>query len=149
MGLLQAGNDKIAIALLNHKLDLVACGEALQADAFGNLPLIEKTPREAFQALQAGEAELLPLSQAAGRVTGVGIMPYPPGIPIVMPGENLGPVDGPWVRYIQALQDWGNNFPGFEKEVEGAVHKDGDYHFWCLTSGFSREAWRAMLRLAD
>lgn len=106
--------------------------DALQADAFGNLPLIEKTPREAFQALQAGEAELLPLSQAAGRVTGVGIMPYPPGIPIVMPGENLGPVDGPWVRYIQALQDWGNNFPGFEKEVEGAVHKDGDYHFWCL-----------------
>ncbi|WP_339511142.1 Orn/Lys/Arg decarboxylase N-terminal domain-containing protein [Pseudomonas sp. RL_15y_Pfl2_60] len=104
----------------------------LQASAFGSLPKIETTPRAAFQALQAGEAELLPLAQAANRVTGVGIMPYPPGIPIVMPGENLGPLDGPWIRYIQALQDWGNHFPGFEKEVEGAVHKDGDYHFWCL-----------------
>jgi arginine decarboxylase len=106
--------------------------DALQAEAFGNLPHIETTPRAAFQALQAGEAQLLPLHQAAGRVTAVGIMPYPPGIPIVMPGENLGPLDGPWIRYIQALQDWGNHFPGFEKEVEGAVHKDGDYHFWCL-----------------
>ncbi|WP_082805171.1 Orn/Lys/Arg decarboxylase N-terminal domain-containing protein [Pseudomonas sp. BMS12] len=106
--------------------------DALQAQAFGNLPTIEMTPRAAFQALQAGDAELLPLEQAANRVTGVGVMPYPPGIPIVMPGENLGPLDGPWIQYIKALQDWGNHFPGFEKEVEGAVHKDGDYHFWCL-----------------
>ena len=106
--------------------------DSLQAEAFGQLPPIERSPRAAFQALQAGAAELLPLTQAANRVTGVGVMPYPPGIPIVMPGENLGPLDGPWLRYIGALQDWGNRFPGFEKEVSGAVHKDGDYHFWCL-----------------
>lgn len=106
--------------------------DALQAQAFGQLPRIEMTPRAAFQALQAGDAELLPLNQAANRVTGVGVMPYPPGIPIVMPGENMGALDGPWLRYIQALQDWGNRFPGFEKEVSGAVHRDGDYHFWCL-----------------
>lgn len=106
--------------------------DALQAKAFDQLPRIEVTPRAAFQALQAGEAELLPLLRSAGRVAGVGIMPYPPGIPVVMPGENLGPLDGPWIRYIQALQDWGNHFPGFEKEVSGAVHKDGEYHFWCL-----------------
>lgn len=106
--------------------------DALQAEAFGQLPQIEMTPRAAFQALQAGDAELLPLDQAANRVTGVGIMPYPPGIPIVMPGENLGALDGPWLSYILALQDWGNHFPGFEKEVSGAEHKDGGYHFWCL-----------------
>ncbi|MNV92784.1 Biodegradative arginine decarboxylase [compost metagenome] len=75
---------------------------------------------------------MLPLARAANRVTGVGIMPYPPGIPIVMPGENLGALDGPWLSYILALQDWGNSFPGFEKEVSGAEHKDGGYHFWCL-----------------
>ncbi|SDH12272.1 arginine decarboxylase [Pseudomonas benzenivorans] len=106
--------------------------DALQAQAFGQLPQIEMTPRGAFQALQAGAAELLPLKQAAKRVTGVGVMPYPPGIPIVMPGENLGALDGPWLSYILALQDWGNRFPGFEKEVSGAEHKDGGYHFWCL-----------------
>ncbi len=106
--------------------------DALQAEAFGKLPLMSCTPRKAFQQLQAGDAELLPLAQAANRVTGVGIMPYPPGIPIVMPGENLGPIDGPWLSYIAALQDWSSRFPGFEKEVEGLVHKDGAYHFWCL-----------------
>lgn len=106
--------------------------DALQAQAFSQLPRIEMSPRAAFQALQVGNAELLPLNQAADRVTGVGVMPYPPGIPIVMPGENMGALDGPWLGYIQALQDWGNRFPGFEKEVSGAVHRDGDYHFWCL-----------------
>lgn len=106
--------------------------DALQAEAFSNLPQIACTPRKAFQQLQAGAAELLPLVQTANRVTGVGIMPYPPGIPIVMPGENLGPLDGPWLSYITALQDWSKRFPGFEKEVEGAVHKDDGYHFWCL-----------------
>lgn len=106
--------------------------DALQASAFDNLPDMVYTPRVAFQQLQAGDAELLPLKQAANRVTGVGIMPYPPGIPIVMPGENLGAIDGPWLRYIEALQEWGKRFPGFEKEVEGVVHKDGEYHFWCL-----------------
>ena len=49
-----------------------------------------------------------------------------------MPGENLGPIDGPWLGYIEALQEWGKRFPGFEKEVEGVVRKEGDYHFWCL-----------------
>lgn len=106
--------------------------DALQARAFDQLPTISCTPRRAFQQLQAGDAELLPLQQAAGRVAGVAIMPYPPGIPIVMPGENLGPVDGPWLSYIQALQDWGKTFPGFEKEVEGVVNQHGDYYFWCL-----------------
>ncbi|MEE2025851.1 Orn/Lys/Arg family decarboxylase [Alkalimonas mucilaginosa] len=106
--------------------------DALQAAAFDQLPAIAMTPRAAFQRLQQDEAELLTLEQAANRITAVGIMPYPPGIPIVMPGENLGPIDGPWLQYIQSLQNWGNTFPGFEKEVEGAVHKDGQYHFWCL-----------------
>lgn len=104
----------------------------LQAQAFGSLPVPVTTPRIAFQRLQTGEAELVPLDAAANRVTAVGIIPYPPGIPIVMPGENMGPANGPWIRYIRAVQDWGREFPGFEREVEGAVIQDGIYHFWCL-----------------
>jgi arginine decarboxylase len=106
--------------------------DALQAAAFGNLPEIVTTPRAAFQQLQSGNVELLELDDAAGRVTAVGIMPYPPGIPIVMPGERMGPVDGPWLSFIRTLQEWGERFPGFEKEVEGTVHKQGRYHIWCL-----------------
>jgi arginine decarboxylase len=89
-------------------------------------------PRRAFQRLQAGDAELLPLSKMAGRTVGVGVIPYPPGIPIVMPGENVGSEDGPWLGYLRTLQEWGKTFPGFEKEVEGAQFRDGEYHIWCL-----------------
>jgi arginine decarboxylase len=85
-----------------------------------------------FQQLQAGDAELLPLRKMAGRTVGVGVIPYPPGIPIVMPGENVGPEDGPWLGFLRTLQEWAEAFPGFEKEVEGSQMRDGEYHIWCL-----------------
>jgi arginine decarboxylase len=49
-----------------------------------------------------------------------------------MPGENLGPADGAWIGYLRALQRWGSKFPGFGKEVEGTIEKDGVYHVYCL-----------------
>jgi arginine decarboxylase len=49
-----------------------------------------------------------------------------------MPGENFGPVNGPWLSYIRALQEWGRTFPGFEREVEGTVIVDGSYQAWAL-----------------
>ena len=56
----------------------------------------------------------------------------PPGIPIVMPGENIGPADGAWISYLRVLQRWAELFPGFAKEVEGTIEKDGVYHVYCL-----------------
>jgi arginine decarboxylase len=49
-----------------------------------------------------------------------------------MPGENVGPADGPWLTYIRTLQAWGQRFPGFEAELEGAEIHDGAYHVYCL-----------------
>jgi arginine decarboxylase len=104
----------------------------LQAQAFCALPEPQMLPRRANGLLMAGDAELLPVDKLADRVAGVGIIPYPPGIPIVMPGENFGPSDGPWLSYIRALENWGRTFPGFEKEVEGTVIVDGAYRAWAL-----------------
>jgi arginine decarboxylase len=63
----------------------------------------------------------------------VGVIPYPPGIPIVMPGESAGALDGPWLTYLRACQEFGEHFPGFAKEVEGTEEHDGEYHIYCLT----------------
>jgi len=104
----------------------------LQAQAFCELPTPKMLPRRANGMLMAGEAELVPVEDLANRVAGVGIIPYPPGIPIVLPGESFGPADGPWLSYIRALQDWGKEFPGFEKEVEGTVVVDGGYKAWAI-----------------
>jgi arginine decarboxylase len=103
-----------------------------QAQAYATLPVPEMTPRRAFQRLMAGDAEKVALDELAGRVVAVGVIPYPPGIPIVMPGENLGSADGPWLTYVRTLQEYGHLFPGFAKEVEGAEEHDGVYHVYCL-----------------
>jgi arginine decarboxylase len=108
-----------------------------QAQAYATLPKPEMTPRRAFQRLMAGDAEKVPVAEIANRVVAVGVIPYPPGIPIVMPGESIGPADGPWVTYLRTLQEYGHLFPGFAKEVEGAEEHEGTYHIYCV-KGASR-----------
>ncbi len=103
-----------------------------QAQAYATLPTPKMTPRRAFQRLMAGDAEKVPLGELANRVVAVGVIPYPPGIPIVMPGESIGPADGPWLTYLRTLQEYGHLFPGFAKEVEGAEELDGGYHIYCV-----------------
>jgi lysine decarboxylase len=43
------------------------------------------SPREAF----FGPAEALPLSACVGRVSAEMVVPYPPGIPVLGPGEEI------------------------------------------------------------
>jgi len=55
-------------------------------------------------------------------------VPYPPGIPVCMPGERLGEADSPVIKLILALEEFGKRFPGFEREVHGIeVDAQGDY----------------------
>ena len=103
-----------------------------QAQAYATLPKPEMTPRRAFQRLMAGDAEKVPLSEIANRVVAVGVIPYPPGIPIVMPGESIGAADGPWLTYLRTLQEYGHLFPGFAKEVEGTEEMEDGYHIYCV-----------------
>lgn len=49
-----------------------------------SIPLLALSPRDAFYNKQT---EIVPLKEAAGRIIAEFIMVYPPGIPIVMPGE--------------------------------------------------------------
>lgn len=103
-----------------------------QAQAYATLPSPKMPPRRAFQQLMAGDAEKVPVAEMANRIVAVGVIPYPPGIPIVMPGESVGPTDGPWLTYLRALQEYGHRFPGFAKEVEGTEERDGTYYLYCL-----------------
>jgi arginine decarboxylase len=111
-----------------------------QAQAYATLPAPKMTPRRAFQQFMAGDAEKLPLDDMADRVVAVGVIPYPPGIPIVMPGESVGAATGPWLTYLRTLQEYGHRFPGFAKEVEGTEEHDGVYHVYCLKERSARRA---------
>jgi arginine decarboxylase len=57
----------------------------LIADLLAVRPEPVLTPREAFFAVD----EAVPVLRASGRIAAEAITPYPPGIPLVMPGERL------------------------------------------------------------
>ncbi len=87
------------------------------------------TPAETYQKLVRNGTEKVRMSEMAGRVAGVMLVPYPPGIPVRMPGERLGDADSPTIGLILALEKFGKQFPGFEREVHG-VEVDAEGNYW-------------------
>jgi len=100
--------------------------------AYETLPTPDMTPREAYQRLVAGEVEPVPVDKLAKRTAANGVMPYPPGIPMLMSGENFGGENSPQIGYLRGLQTRDQAFPGFEHVTEGAELIDGTYHVLCV-----------------
>ncbi|MHB1021490.1 MAG: Orn/Lys/Arg family decarboxylase [Acidobacteriaceae bacterium] len=96
------------------------------------------TPAQTYQKLVRNGTEMIPVDKMAGRVTGVMLVPYPPGIPVRMPGERLGGPESPTLQLLLALQEFGKRFPGFEREVHGIeVDPDGNYSARCVIEPLS------------
>lgn len=86
------------------------------------------TPAQAYQKLVRGETEKVRFQDMARRIAAVMLVPYPPGIPMSMPGERLGDEGSPVVKLILAMQEFGQRFPGFERETHGIeIDEDGQY----------------------
>ena len=86
------------------------------------------TPAQTYQKLIRNGTEKVRVSEMAGRMAGVMLVPYPPGIPVRMPGERLGDADSPIIRLLLAMEKFGKQFPGFEREVHGIeLGTDGEY----------------------
>ena len=79
-----------------------------------------------------GEVEQVAVDDMAGRIVATGIVPYPPGIPMLMPGEEAGAGDGPYLGYLRALQAWDRRFPGFAHDTHGAETINGRYFAYCV-----------------
>ena len=87
------------------------------------------TPAETYQRLVREGTEKIKLTEMAGRISAVMLVPYPPGIPIRMPGERLGDASSPTLRFLLALEEFSKRFPGFEREVHG-IELDAQGEFW-------------------
>jgi arginine decarboxylase len=105
--------------------------EVLNA-AYERLPEADMTPREAYERMVDGEVELVPSDELAGRTAANAVMPYPPGIPMLMSGENFGAADSPQIEYLKSMQNREKQFPGFAGVIEGAEMVDGVYHVLCV-----------------
>ncbi|MBV8158465.1 MAG: lysine decarboxylase, partial [Dyella sp.] len=87
------------------------------------------TPAEAYQHLIHGNTEEVRIADLAGRVAALMIVPYPPGIPVLMPGERVDPKGGTIVKFLKAVEAYGKRFPGFGREVQN-VHADSHGDMW-------------------
>jgi arginine decarboxylase len=102
--------------------------------AFAELPEPAVTPGEAYRLLVRGQTEKVPVTEMAGRVAAVMVVPYPPGIPILMPGEHAGLAGGPVLSYLLALQEFDQAFPGFAHDIHGVERdENGTFLIECLS----------------
>jgi arginine decarboxylase len=98
-------------------------------EACDTIPETVLSSAETYQKLVRGKTEKLKVEDAANRVSGHLLVPYPPGIPILMPGERLGSKESPHIRFLLNLQKFSQGFPGFGHEIHG-IEVDEEGIFW-------------------
>ena len=90
-------------------------------------------PSEAWAKMAHKEVDRVPLDQLEGRVTAMLVTPYPPGIPLLIPGERF---NKRIIDYLYFARDFNEKFPGFETDihglVKGAVDGHSEYYVDCV-----------------
>ncbi len=80
-------------------------------------------PSDAFAKMAHGEIDRLRIDELEGRATAVLLTPYPPGIPLLIPGERFNKTI---VDYLRFARDFNKRFPGFETDIHGLVSSQVD-----------------------
>lgn len=75
-------------------------------------------PTDAFAKMAHKEIERVPIDDLEGRVTSVLLTPYPPGIPLLIPGERFNKII---VNYLKFARSFNEKFPGFETDNHGLI----------------------------
>ncbi len=78
-------------------------------------------PADAFAKMAHREIDRVPIDELEGRVTSVLLTPYPPGIPLLIPGERFNRTI---MQYLQFARDFNEKFPGFETDIHGLVKEE-------------------------
>ena len=78
------------------------------------------TPADAWAKMAHRQIERVAIDELEGRVTAMLVTPYPPGIPLLIPGERFNCTI---VRYLQFVRDFNSRFPGFETDCHGLVRE--------------------------
>jgi len=80
-------------------------------------------PSDAFAKMAHREIERVEIDKLEGRVTSVLLTPYPPGIPLLIPGERFNKTI---VQYLRFSGEFNKRFPGFESDIHGLVEENID-----------------------
>jgi lysine decarboxylase/arginine decarboxylase len=105
---------------------------------FEFLPDPAMIPAAAYKELVLGNVESVFLDDMMGRIPAVMVVPYPPGIPIIMPGEMFNKKSKLIIDYLKKVQEFEFVFPGFTSDIHG-VEREADengkelFKIYCLT----------------
>lgn len=75
-------------------------------------------PSDAFASIAREQIERVEIDNLEGKITAVLLTPYPPGIPLLVPGERFNKTI---VEYLKFARDFNHMYPGFETDVHGLV----------------------------
>src|ERR1700680_405108 len=75
-------------------------------------------PSEAYAKLVHREIDRVPIDELEGRVTSILLTPYPPRIPLLIPGERFNKTI---VDYLRFAREFNERFPGFHTDIHGLV----------------------------
>lgn len=98
----------------------------LMYHAFNVLPEQQLNPHRAFQKLLKGKVRKVPLAELYDHTSAVMILPYPPGIPVIFPGEKITKESEVILDFLLMLEKIGSMLPGFDTDIHGPERaKDG------------------------
>ncbi|AMP36925.1 MULTISPECIES: arginine/lysine/ornithine decarboxylase [Ralstonia solanacearum species complex] len=80
-------------------------------------------PSDAWAKMAHRETERVAIDELEGRITAILLTPYPPGIPLLIPGERFNRTI---VQYLQFAREFNKLFPGFETDIHGLVEEEID-----------------------
>jgi arginine decarboxylase len=90
-----------------------------QREIYTTLPEIAMRPVDAYEKFVRGQVESVEIDNLMDRTLAVMLVPYPPGIPLIMPGERLTATTKSIQDYLLYARDFDRKFPGFETEIHG------------------------------
>lgn len=102
--------------------------------AFQVIPDQAMKPAEAYHHVVRKNVEYVELDEMMDRIPAVMVVPYPPGIPVIMGGEVLNDRAEAIYDYLRTRQDFENTYPGYESDIHGVerIERDGKKFFRTL-----------------
>ena len=95
----------------------------LMHQAFEVIPTPEMLPVDAAHAVVRGDVELVDVAKMINRTAAVMLVPYPPGIPVMMGGEKMSGKARAIADYLVAREEFENIFPGYEGDIHGITRE--------------------------
>ena len=80
-------------------------------------------PSDAYSQIAHRNTERVPIDEMEGRITTSLVTPYPPGIPLLIPGEVF---NKKIIDYLKFAREFNLQCPGFETDIHGLVEVKDD-----------------------